>query len=213
MPRGYLQRKGPKVITTRPWASHDLLGVSGTKIDAGSITSDKLDPSLLQGFHLELAAATEKLAPGDAIPFDNSGASLVSFGVEQWSSQTMLALKVACVMRIHARVELRTDTSPVLPGARAQLQMVNSLGNVIAAGFWTDATITSDGVPVVVADLEREVILQAGTDATYSFKFLAQQADGSAVVKWAAQRYSPTSSPPITGTFAEGMVVPRPSSG
>src|SRR3569833_2108180 len=117
MPRGYLQRKGPVIRPKRPWVSHDIASVGGGTLLAGSVTSDKFDPALLQGFHVELGADVGKFFTATPISFSLTG--IHSFGGEQWSSATDLALKYGGRIRIRAQAVFRNGDSPVLPGARA----------------------------------------------------------------------------------------------
>lgn len=215
--RGFLSRKAPKTRQRDLVATSNVLSVDGSTIATGTVgtsqlgdgqvTANKLDPSLLQGFHVECAAGL-KVAPSANIAF---AAASSSWGTEQWSDTSTLSLKQGGYLRIHAQIIFLGETTAVLPGARAQIVMVNHLGAVVAAGPTCVATPRIGGVVALVATLDEELVLSAGGVETYHFQYRAEAADGSAVVLWLVDNTNLAASPPVGGSFVEAMVVPRPT--
>ena len=181
---------------------------------AGNVNAPQLDAQLLQGFRVEVQADTTGVLPNQPISFKKT-----VFGGDQWVTPTALGLKIGCKMHIDGRVTLwggggvppthpgHGDTA-LVPGARAQLQMIDNALNVVMVGPWTEAVVTSDGVVQIEASIEGNIVLAAGTAKKYAFRYIGQRADGGTVTTWCVAAPNLSASPAVGGSYIDGIVVP-----
>lgn len=184
----------------------DVRGNAGALSSLQSFVAGSLgtgSPALGLGFHVEQTGTTKTLVGAD-LPFQ-----VASQGSSLWLSNKRLSLPYACVMRLHARMTFESGDDPVEVGARAQLYVVDAAGHVVTAGPLAQGTSDGANGVALVAELNDQVSLFAGSVTTYRLRYWAQRADGSTVVgNWNSKAQSTSGFPLEWGCLFSGHEVP-----